>query len=76
MPRLPEARWVEPRIVIRAEFAEWTRDGLLRQAAFKGIEVERSRPPWCGRRRCRPRGSQAHAPAVTAPSAARQPGSG
>jgi bifunctional non-homologous end joining protein LigD len=40
-PRLPKARWVEPRIVIRAEFAEWTSDGLLRQAAFKGVEPER-----------------------------------
>jgi bifunctional non-homologous end joining protein LigD len=39
VPRLPEAHWVEPRIVIRAEFAEWTSDGLLRQPAFKGIEV-------------------------------------
>jgi bifunctional non-homologous end joining protein LigD len=37
--RLPQARWVEPKIVIRAEFAEWTTDKLLRQAAFKGIEV-------------------------------------
>jgi bifunctional non-homologous end joining protein LigD len=41
VPRLPEARWVEPRIVIRAEFSEWTSDKMLRQAAFKGVEVDR-----------------------------------
>jgi bifunctional non-homologous end joining protein LigD len=41
VPRLPEARWVEPNIVIRAEFSEWTSDKLLRQAAFKGVEVDR-----------------------------------
>jgi bifunctional non-homologous end joining protein LigD len=40
-PRLKGARWVEPRIVIRVEFAEWTADDLLRQAAFKGFEPEK-----------------------------------
>jgi bifunctional non-homologous end joining protein LigD len=40
-PRLPKAHWVEPRIVITAEFAEWTSDDLLRQPAFKGVLIDR-----------------------------------
>ncbi|MGZ8474989.1 MAG: DNA ligase D, partial [Candidatus Limnocylindria bacterium] len=40
-PRLKGARWVEARVVIRVEFAEWTADNLLRQAAFKGFEIDR-----------------------------------
>jgi bifunctional non-homologous end joining protein LigD len=39
VPRLKDARWAQPRIVIRAEFADWTSDQLLRQAAFKGVEI-------------------------------------
>jgi DNA ligase D-like protein (predicted ligase)/DNA ligase D-like protein (predicted polymerase) len=44
--------WVKPDLVIRAELGGWTRDGIVRQAAFKGFdetgkparEVVRERP--------------------------------
>ena len=38
---LRDARWVDPKVVIRAEFSNWTRDNLVRQAAFKGFEPEK-----------------------------------
>ena len=31
------AHWVEPKIVVDVDFAEWTRDGRLRQPSYKGI---------------------------------------
>jgi bifunctional non-homologous end joining protein LigD len=40
-PRLKAVHWVEPRLVVRVEFAEWTREALIRQAAYKGLEPDR-----------------------------------
>jgi bifunctional non-homologous end joining protein LigD len=36
--------WVKPELVIRAELGGWTRDGLVRQAAYKGLD-EGGKPP-------------------------------
>jgi bifunctional non-homologous end joining protein LigD len=38
---LRDIHWVRPELVIRAELGGWSRDGIVRQAAFKGIEEGR-----------------------------------
>ena len=38
---LNDVTWVRPELVIRAELGGWTRDGVVRQAAYKGIEPGR-----------------------------------
>ena len=38
---LKDITWVRPEIVIRAEIGGWTRDGQVRQTAYKGIEAGR-----------------------------------
>ena len=35
-PRLPEAVWVEPRLVVEVGFAEWTSVGSLRAPRYRG----------------------------------------
>jgi bifunctional non-homologous end joining protein LigD len=34
--------WVRPELVIRAELGGWSRDGMVRQAAYKGLEEGRN----------------------------------
>ncbi|MBF8289809.1 MAG: ligase [Chloroflexi bacterium] len=38
---LAKVVWVRPELVIRAELGGWSRDGLVRQAAFKGLDPDR-----------------------------------
>lgn len=47
LEHLPRGRssaihWVKPRMVAEVEFSEWTRDGRVRHASFKGLRSDKS----------------------------------
>ena len=73
VPREKLARWIEPRLVMRAEFAEWTADGHLRAPVYKGLEIDAD-PRSVVRERARPTEEAAHdAAAGPKPAASPKP---
>ncbi len=39
--QMRECTWLEPKLVCQVRFAEWTRDGLLRQPSFLGLRDDK-----------------------------------
>jgi bifunctional non-homologous end joining protein LigD len=65
--------WVQPELVVQVNFATWTADNLVRQAAFKGLredksaeEVRREEPGIAPRPRAAGRASHVASPPVAA----------